>query len=126
MEQKEEKMIEAIDDEEYVVFCDDEFVKGLEILMDKAKYDLKRSEEFFRKVKEYKELCEKTVRELNICQKSFMKVCTYANRISIINADPEINFSSAIGNSVSKTTDTADVTAAAHTATEMLLLQTAN
>ena len=36
MEHKEEKIKETIDDEEYVVFCDDEFVKGLEILMDKA------------------------------------------------------------------------------------------
>ena len=111
MEHKEEKIKETIDDEEYVVFCDDEFVKGLEILMDKAKYDLKRSEEFLGNVKDYKELCDMTIRELNICQKSYMKVCTFAYRMSIINTDPEINFASAIGKAVSITTDTTAVTA---------------
>ena len=48
------------DDEDFGVTCDDEFVKGLEILMNKAKYDLKRSESLLGKVNDYKELCEIT------------------------------------------------------------------
>ena len=42
-------MIEAIIHEEVLVTCDDEFVKGLKILMNKAKSDLKRSKELLVK-----------------------------------------------------------------------------
>jgi hypothetical protein len=99
------------DDEDFGVTCDDEFVKGLEILMNKAKYDLKRSESLLGKVNDYKELCEMTVQELNICQTSYMKVCSYAYKMRIINADPEIRYASAIGDAVRITTDKTDVTA---------------
>ena len=58
-----------------------------------------------------------TVNELNICQGSYMKVCTYAYKMNIINA-------SAIGTAVTISSDTTAVTAAAPTAAEMMLLQT--
>jgi len=99
------------DNEDFGVTCDDEFVKGLEILMNKAKYDLKRSEELLGRVNDYKALCEMTVQELNICHKSYMKVCSYAYKMSIINADSEIHYASAIGDAVSITTDKTDGTA---------------
>ena len=100
--------------------------------MNKAKSDLKRSQQLLVKVSDYNDLCEMTVKELNICQKSYMKVCNYAYKMNIINADPAINFASAIGTAVSISTDTtaviaADttaVTAAAPAAAEMMLLQT--
>jgi hypothetical protein len=87
------------------VTCDDQFVKGLEILMDKAKYDLKRSKKLLKKGKYYNELCEMTVTELDICQKSYMKVCSYAYQLSIINDDPDILYASAIGEAVSISTE---------------------
>ena len=93
------------------VTCDDEFVKGLEILMDKAIYDLKRSKELLGKAKVFNELCEMTVQELNICQKSYMKVCTYAYQMNIMNDDPEFLYASAIGNALSITNDQNDATA---------------
>ena len=100
------------DAEELIVNCDDEFVIGLDNLIDKAKYDLKRSEEFLTKVKEYQKLCHMTLKELNNCKVSYMKVVTYAYSMSIINADPEIHYASAIGEAVRITTDTTVITAA--------------
>jgi len=82
------------------VTCDDEFVKGLEILMDKANYDLKRSKELLGKAKVFNELCEMTVQELNICQKSYMKVCTYSYQMNIMNDDYEFLYVSVIVNSL--------------------------
>jgi hypothetical protein len=97
---------------EIVVTCDDEFVVGLDNLIDKANYDLNRSKELLGKVKDYKELCGKIVEELNICRKSYIKVCGYAYQMSIINTDPEINYVSSIGNAVIITSDTTTDTAA--------------
>jgi hypothetical protein len=97
-------------DEEIEVTCDDEFVKGLEILMNKANYDLKRSKELLGKGEVYKALCELTIQELNTCQKSYMKVCNYAYKMRIMNDDPDIHYASVIGDAVSITTDQNDVT----------------
>jgi len=111
-EHKKDETMETKDDKKVMVSCDDEFVVGLDNLINKANYDLKRSKKLLGKVKEYKELCEMIVEELNICKNSYMKVCSYAYQVNIINNDPEINYASAIGDALIITTDTINVTAA--------------
>jgi len=101
---EEQNNNEVKDAEEDLVNCDDEFVVGLDILINKANNDLKRSQEFLSKVSEYQNLCQMTLKELHNCKKSYMKVVTYAYKMSIINSDPEIHYASAIGNAVSITT----------------------
>ena len=110
-ENKEENINEDKDAEEDLVNCDDEFVIGLDILIEKANYDLKRSNEFLSRVKEYKKLCQMTLKELHNSKMSYMKVVTYAYKMSIINGDPEIHYASAIGDAVRITTDTTAITA---------------
>ena len=106
-----ENVIESEDEKDDVdiTFDGDELIQRLDILMDKAEKDLERSKYLLGKVEGYNKLCSKTVKQLKICRKSYVKVLNYSYQMSICNKDYEIDYASAIGNALS--VDFTDVTA---------------
>ena len=110
-EHEDENIIETEDDNDVIDlnFDDDELIVRLDILMVKAEWDLERSKYLLGKVEGYNKLCSKTVKQLKICRKSYVKVLNYSYQMSICNKDYEIDYASAIGNALS--VDFTDVTA---------------
>jgi hypothetical protein len=103
-----------------ITFDGDELIQRLDILMDKAESDLERSEYLLGKIEEYQKICIKTVRQLKICRRSFVKVIKYSYQMKIKNADYEIDYASTIGDAATvdfpyDTDDTISITAIATT-----------
>ena len=111
----EEIILDTEDDNhEIVPIFDDEFIKNLDSLLVKSEADLKRSKDLLANVKQHEDLCAKTVKELKNTKKSYIKVCTYAFYMNVVNIVPATH---AVGNKVIETSD-ATTTSASTSASE--------
>jgi hypothetical protein len=89
------------DDEVEFNFDNHEKIEGLDILIDYAQWDIGRSKKLLVKAEDNGKLYEKLVKHLKICRKAYVKVLSYSYQMAIVNASPEIDYASEIGNAVS-------------------------